>query len=208
MNFLRNWLKNFINLFKNNRKFLYICYGVIALLILFLGKSLFFAAFVNGRPITRFSLIKQLEAQGGSKVLDNLIEKSLIFQEAGKQGVSIDKSVIDAEFTRIENLLKEQNLTLDQALESQGETRGSLTEQIKLQKTIEAILGNKIKVTDEEIQKYFWENKDLYPANTKVEDVKESVREQLRQNKLSEEYAKWIEELRKNAKILYFLKFK
>ena len=209
MKFLKTWINSKkLNSLRYNRNFLIVFLGLLLIIALFLAKSLLFAAFVNGRPISRISLIKQLETQGGSKVLANLIEKSLIFQEAGKQGVKIDKEVIDAEFTRIEGLLKEQNLTLEKALEMQGETKATLTEQIRLQKTIEAILGNKIIITDEEIQKYFEENKSLYPANTKFEDVKQSIREQLLQNKLSEEYAKWIEELRKNAKILYFVKYK
>ncbi|HJX59208.1 hypothetical protein A2V61_00110 [Candidatus Woesebacteria bacterium RBG_19FT_COMBO_47_8] len=177
------------------------------LLVLFLGKSLLVAAFVNGMPVSRLSLIKELEVQGGQKVLDSLIEKSLIFQEARKQKVTVEKSAVDTEIERIETLLKDQNLTLDEALSMRGETRASLIEQIRLQKTVEALLSSKISITDEEIKTYFEKNTDLFDAKAKLEDVKDSVKEQLYQQKLSDAYSSWITELKTKAKILYLLKF-
>lgn len=181
--------------------------GLAVLLALFLGKSLLVAALVNGMPVSRLALIKELEVQGGQKVLDSLIEKSLIFQEARKQKVSVDKDTIDKEIARIEALLKDQNLTLDDALSMRGETRANLIEQIRLQKTVEAILGSKINITDEDIKAYFEKNKDLFEAKAKLEEVKDSVKEQLYQQKLSDEYSKWITELKSKANILYLLKF-
>jgi len=180
---------------------------IAVLLTLFLGKSLVIAAFVNGMPVSRFSLIKELEIQGGQKVLDSLIEKSLIFQEARKQKVTVDKSLVDKEIERIETLLKDQNLTLDEALSMRGETRASLVEQIRLQKTVEALLGSKISITDDEIKAYFEKNTDLFDAKAKLEDVKDSVKEQLYQQKLSNAYSTWITELKTKAKIFYLLKF-
>ena len=203
-------LKAYIKKFKAlpaKRKLVVVIAALAVLVILFLGKSLVIAAFVNGRPISRFSVIKQLESQGGGEVLDNLIEKSLISQEAGKQGVKISTEAVDEEISRIEDILTEQNLTLDAALEARGETKASLIEQIRLQKIIEAILGDKITVSEDEEKAYFEENKDLYGEETKFEEVKDSIGEQLFQNKLSEEYTKWIEELRSKANIVYLLKY-
>lgn len=175
--------------------------------LLFLAKSIFLAALVNGRPISRLALTSELERQGGQKVLDSLIEKSLIFQEGGRAGVKIDKVVVEAEISRIEGLLKEQNLTLDEALSMRGETRASLSEQVRLQKTVEALLAQKINITEEEIKDYFDNNKDIFGANAKFEHVKSDVKDQLYQQKLNSEYSKWIEELKAKAKILYLLKF-
>jgi len=176
-------------------------------ILIYLVKSLFLAAFVNGRPISRIALIQELEKQGGQKVLDSLVEKSLILQEANKEGVKISKADIDAEIARIEALLKEQNLSLDEALSMRGETKASLYEQIKLQKTVEALLAQKINVTDEEIKKYFDENIDLFGADAKYEEIKADAGDQLYQQKLNSEYSKWIEELRQKAKIIYLLNF-
>src|SRR4030042_6567735 len=52
-------------------------------------KSLVVAATVNGAPIYRLSLIKQLEPQGGKTILDGIIEKTLIEQEAAKANISV-----------------------------------------------------------------------------------------------------------------------
>ena len=176
-------------------------------LLLFLAKSLFLAALVNGRPISRISLVKELEKQGGQKVLDSLIEKSLIFQEGARAGVKIDKEVVDQEISRIETLLKEQKLTLDEALSMRGETRTSLSEQVRLQKTVEALLAQKINISEEETKAYFDNNKEIFGTNAKFEDVKSNVKDQLYQQKLNGEYSKWIEGLKTKARIIYLLKF-
>ena len=180
---------------------------IVGGILIYFVKSLFLAAFVNGRPISRIALIQELEKQGGQKVLDSLVEKSLILQEANKEGIRISKADIDAEIARIEALLKEQNLSLDEALSMRGETKAGLYEQIKLQKTVEALLAKKISVTDEEIRKYFDENIDLFGADAKFEDVMAEAGDQLYQQKLNSEYAQWIGELKQKAKIIYLLNF-
>ena len=82
-----------------------------------------------------------------------------------------------------------------------------LVEQITIQKSVEAILCQKINISDEDISKYFEENKELLQKDAKLEDVREDIRKQLFQQKLNEEYTKWIAELKGKAKILYFVNF-
>ena len=70
----------------------------ITILVLALGLVVLFLRFflivavVNGRPITHISLIRELEKQGGQSVLDNLVEKALIFQEATSKNISISNN--------------------------------------------------------------------------------------------------------------------
>ncbi|MEK7112755.1 MAG: hypothetical protein AAB875_05505 [Patescibacteria group bacterium] len=183
--------------------------GAISALALFffLARSVFLAAFVNGTPISRIKLIKELEKQGGKDVLSSLIERSLIFQEAKRLGVKVGGDVVETQIKSIEEIIKGQNLTLNDALAARGQNRADLVEQITIQKTVEAILGQKINISDEDISKYFEENKELLPKDSKLEDVKEDIRKQLFQQKLNEEYTKWIAELKGKAKILYFVNF-
>lgn len=180
--------------------------GALALFVL-LARFLFLAAFVNGTPISRIEIIKVLEKQAGKDVLNTLIERSLIFQEAKRLGVKVPGDVVETQIKSIEEILKGQNLTLKDALAARGQNRADLVEQITIQKTVEAILGQKINISDEDISKYFETNKELLPKDAKLEDVKENIRKQLFQQKLSEEYKKWIEELKGKAKILYFVNF-
>ena len=193
--------------FLKNKKVLYPAIIILIAILLALTKSLFVAAIVNGTPISRLAVVRQLEKQGGTEALNTFIERTLIFGEAKKQGVSVSKEVIDSQLTSIEELLKGQGLTLDEALEARGQTRSELTEQIRIQKTVEAILFQKINVSEEEIAAYFEENRELLDEGATLEDVKEDIRNQLSQQKLNAEYQTWIGELKAKAKIFYFVNF-
>ena len=81
-----------------NKKILIIIASIIIVLSLgFLFKSLFVVVIVNGKPISRLALIRDLEKAGGSQTLDNLIAKTLIEQEAKAKGVSLTQEEIDKE---------------------------------------------------------------------------------------------------------------
>ncbi|MFZ5933009.1 MAG: SurA N-terminal domain-containing protein [Patescibacteria group bacterium] len=190
-----------------NKKLRTVLLVLAILIVLALSKSLFVAALVNGWPISRLALIRELERQGGRKILDTLIERSLIFQEARRQGVKVSEEAVNQQVSSIEELLKKQNLTLEEALKARGQTKSDLTEQIRIQKTVEAILSQKINISAEDISQFFEENKETFGEGKTLEDVKEDIRSQLFQQKLTEAYSKWIEELKTKGKIFYFVNF-
>ena len=190
-----------------NKKFKTLAIIILIGTFLVLARSLFVAALVNGRPVSRIAVIKALEREGGTDVLNTLVERSLIFQEAGRVGVKISDDVINTQITSIEEILKGQSLTLEAALAARGQTKEDLIDQIRIQKTVEAILSQKINISEEDIAKYFEENKELLDVGAKLEDVKEDIRGQLFQQKLNDEYRKWVEELKAKSKILYFVNF-
>jgi len=175
--------------------------------LLFNFRHLFIAAVVNNKPITRFALDRELEKQGGQQVLESLITKSLILQEAKKQGVKINDEEINEKIGEIETQLESQGTDLDTLLQTQGQTRQSLEEQIKIELIIGEILNEKVSVTDEEIKDYFEENKELFGEEATFEEVKDQLEEELRQQKLNEKFQSWLEELKQKARIYYFLKF-
>ena len=173
---------------------------------LYFSKSLFFAAWVNGRPVYRLSLTRELEKQGGQQVLDGLIEKALINSEAKKNNIKVEQSEIDAEIKKIEEMVSGQGLTLDEALKFRNQTRKDLVDQIRIQKIVEKLLSSKIIITDQEAKDYFNKNKSLFGQNPVFDKVKDQVTSQLFQQKLSSEYNTWITDLKTKAKILYFVK--
>jgi hypothetical protein len=194
---------------KTSRKSLKIVILVLVAAALgYFARPLIFAASVNGKLITRYKLISELEKQGGGEILDGLITRALIFQEAGKKGIGVNQEELDLEVSRIEAAVSAQGSTLDEALALQGQTRVDLIEQIKLQKTVEKILADKLVVTEEEAQKYYEDNLDFYGQDSKYADVAESVKNQLTQEKLSTAYQSWITEVKAAAKINYFVDFK
>lgn len=177
--------------------------AVIALL--YFSRSLIFAAWVNGRPVYRYSLTRGLEKQGGKQVLEGLIDKSLVSSEAKKNNITILQSEIDTEIKNIEQSVSSQGISLDEALNLRGMTRKDLEEQIKTQKIVEKILSSKITITDQELKDYFNANKTLFGQNPVFDKVKDQVNSQLFQQKLSEQYNTWITDLKTKAKILYFV---
>lgn len=181
---------------------------VIALLaLLYYLRGLFVAAIVNGQPITRFTVVSELERQSGKQTLQSLVTKTLILQEAKKQNVNVPDKEVDEELAKAEANLKSQGQDLDQILAAQGLTRASVREQIYIEKLIEKLLSKNAAVTDKEINEYFEKNKDTFQDATDEAKVKESIKQQLSQQKMSSEFQKWMQELQKNAKINYFVQY-
>ena len=53
---------------------------IILISLAYVSKSVFFAAFVNGKPISRLGVVRDLEKSYGQQMLDNLVTKELINQ--------------------------------------------------------------------------------------------------------------------------------
>lgn len=195
--------------FKNPRSKKSLILGLITLtvlLILYLIKSLFVAALVNGQPISRISIIKNLERRGGKEALDSLINQALIFQEAKKQNVSVTDEEIEATISEIETGLKDQG-GLDQALLLEGMTRVDLVKQIRMQKLVEKMLAARAIVTEAEVNEYIEANKDILPKDSTPEEINKIVKNQLGQQKLSSEIQIWLADLMQKAKINYFVEY-
>lgn len=189
---------------QNKKTLLLLILAALVLGLLYYYKDLFVVATVNGKPISRYAVVSDLEKQNGKGVVDNLVTKELILQEAAKKDVSVTQADIDAELGKIEEDLKAQGQTLDQVLTMQGLTREDVTENLQIKLYIEKILNEKVQVSDEDAQKYFDENKATFSKDTKFEDQKDTIKDQLKQQKLQEEYQTWMDELKANAKINYF----
>jgi len=178
---------------------------VLVLTGVYFSRSLIFVAWVNGKPVYRYSLVRELEKQGGKQVLASLVEQALISAEAKKSNVTISEIEIETEIKKIEETISGQGISLDEALNLRGMTRKDLEKQINTQKIVEKILASKILLTDQEVKDYFNANKTLFGQNPVFDKVKDQVRAQLFQQKLSEQYNTWITDLKTKAKILYFI---
>src|SRR3989344_7105617 len=144
----------------------------LILTALFFAKGLFIAATLNGSPISRLSVIKDLEKQGGKQTLEVIITQKLINTELAKQNISVTKEEVDQEIKKIEAQVTSQGGTLKDALAQQNMTEEKLREQITIQKKLEKLLGDKIAVSDAEIDAYVSENKVSPPKDVKTEDFR------------------------------------
>ena len=139
--------------------------------------------------------------------MENLVEQSLIFQEAKKKKIVITEEAINQELVRVEELVKAQGLSLEDALAFRGQSKEDLKQQIRFQKTVESLLAGRVSISDNEIKEFFEKNKTIYGKGATLDKVKDQVKNQLLQTKLAEEYKKWTEDLKAKARIIYFLKF-
>lgn len=178
---------------------------VIGALVYFF-KGLFIAATVNGVPISRLAVIAKLEKSSGKDTLDSLITQRLIEEEAAKKGITVNQEEINAEIKKVEDEIKAQNLTLDQALAYQGITQDDFKEQVVLQIELEKMLADKIQVTDAEVDQYFKDNEITIPAGQES-SYKDQAKAQLQHQKLSDAAGQLINTLRSQAKINYFVTY-
>jgi len=177
--------------------------GVVA----FYAKGLFIAAIVNGQPITRFAVISELEKRSGEQTLSSIITETLILQEAQKRNITVTQKEIDDSIKKIESDLKEQKQSLDQALAFQGMARKDFEYQLRLRKLVEKMLVKEIEPTDKEISDYIEQNKDSLPKDTSEEEIEKTVKEQLKQQKLSTKVQEWLADLQNKASINYFVTY-
>lgn len=188
----------------------YVLAGLIVLIIallLYVFRGVFLVAIVNGQPISRVAVIHELERQGGKQALNSIISKVLIEQEARKQHVTVSQDDINNEVKKIETSLASQGQKLDQVLAAQGMTMASLQDQLKYQVMIDKILGKDVTVSDKEVNDYIAKNKDSLPKNLSQADLKKTVADQLRQQKINDKVQPWLDNLQKNAKINYIVNY-
>lgn len=171
--------------------------------ILYTGRGLLIVATVDGQPITRIAVISELEKRTGKAVVDMLVMRKLIQNEVRKQGVVVSAETVDAELKKISDGVASQGGTLEAVLLGQGMTLADLREQIVIQKEIEALIADKVAVSDEEVATYITENKIKIPVGQE-EMIKEQIKDGLKQKKMSDEGSKYIESLKGSATINYW----
>lgn len=180
---------------------------VALMLGLYLIKDELIVATVNGRPITRVAVIRELERQNASQVVEDMVLRTLVEQELKKAGITVDQAAIDQEMQDIEAQLSAQGQSLDDLLAAQSLTREEVRQQIGLSRGMEQLLADGLTVTDEEIAAYFNDNKAAMGEGADLETVRDDIREMLFQQQLSQKQQTWLNDIKKEAKINYF-KFK
>ena len=179
---------------------------VILLALAYSSRGVFVAAVVNGAPISRLSVVEQLEKKGGKSTLDMLIVQKLLADEVKKKGIVVSDDDINAEITTIEGRFTAQGTTLDAALASQGLTRDDVKKQVITQVQVEKLLGDKAVVSDDEVDQYITTSKIQLPK-TGVDTIKAQIKAQLKQQKVAKEGNAFVGALQSSAKISYWAKY-
>ena len=72
---------------------------------------------------------------------------------------------------------------------------------------MEKLLGDKVEISDAEIDAYIKDSKTTPPKDIKLEDFRKQLSGQLKQQKFQAEAQKWVADLTKNAKIKYYVTY-
>lgn len=201
--------KSYISLKFKKPKPLVVMIGIAVILVifaLFFAKGLFVAATVNGNSISRWSIIKELERQSGKQALDKFITEKLIEDEVKKQGIVVEESEITGEFQVIESQMAAMGSTLKDQLLQQGMTEQDLKDRLRAHLQIEKLLGDKIQVSEAEIDAYVKTNKITLEKGKETE-MRTKLKEQIKEDKVNQQAEQYIAELRESAKIKYYVDY-
>lgn len=141
----------------------------------------------------------------GVLALDQVIENELAQELADSLKIRISSKDVNNEYKNIEANFKDKE-QFKRMLTAQGYTKASLKKELeKSMKSIKAreVIGNEAKstITEEEIEKYYEENKFFIFQGLPLVDVKEKAKQYLVQEKASVLFDKEIEKLREKMKL-------
>jgi disulfide bond formation protein DsbB len=191
----------------------HLLYGAMAIAVVLVIVGFLFtrgyivAATVNGSPISRIALNERLERQDGKQTLEAMINEKALADEFARLGITVEPNAVAEQIKKIEAQIAAQGGTLDDALLQQGMTMDMLEQQIDSQLKVEKALGEKIKVTDEEVVTFVTENGIEIPDGEPVETFNQEIKEQLKQQKLQTEVQAWISEVIDKATIKYYVRY-
>lgn len=171
---------------------------------LYWSKGFFVSAMVNGQPISRFSVLSQLEKMQGQQVIDNKVTEILIAQEAKKRGIKVTDEDLQAEVDRINTQLTAQGQSLETALTGQGMTMADLKAQLKLQLLLTKMVEANIQISSDDIDKFIAENGSYFPTDLDENGKRDFALTQLKQQKQGEQVQGFLEDLRTKADIKLF----
>ena len=115
-------------------------------------------ATVDGEAITANELYQLMVSAVGQQALDQLITEKLIDREAAKANIQVTDADINAELEEIKANFPDQ-ATFEMQLQYMGLTEERFKQQLVPELKLRKLLEPQIEVTDEEVQKYYEDNK-------------------------------------------------
>ncbi|OGZ55515.1 MAG: hypothetical protein A3H64_02115 [Candidatus Ryanbacteria bacterium RIFCSPLOWO2_02_FULL_45_11c] len=180
---------------------------VIVFALLYVFRGMFVVAFIDGTPISRLAVVRELERQSGAQALDALVNQTLVEKKAAEKGIIITGEEIEQALSDIRVNLSAQNMTLEDALKAENVTLEQVHKTIRLQKLTERILEDQLIVSEEEISAYMEQNKDFLPPTDSAEEQKKMVQDMLRQQRFASAFSAWLGATKTEVNISYWKEY-
>lgn len=122
-------------------------------------------AVVNGEAITKDALVHRLLdlSTSGMSQLEEMVNETLLFQAAKKQGVTATDAEVDARLAEVKKSIGTDE-AFNNYLAEQAVTREGIRHKLRVKILVEKVLADKAKVSDEDVQKTYDENKSMFQA--------------------------------------------
>lgn len=170
-------------------------------------RSLVVAATVNGTPISRLKVLQESEKRAGKTTLDFLVTKKIIEDEARAKKITVSDQEIADEIKKIETSMTAQGQTLEAALKTQGMTQADLKNDITLNKELEKLVGNTVTVSDADVGAFMKDNGIKLGTGADADTQKAQIKDQVRQQKLSQAAQDLVTSLKAKAKVTYYVTY-
>ena len=168
-------------------------------------KNLVIVGKVNGLVVSRWELEKALNDRYAKTVFDDLASTTLLKQLAKTNDIVVSKDELKKEIEATEQRLGGKE-ALQATLDRLGYSQTRFEEEMKTQVTVRKLAEKlfKIEVTDQEVAKFYDDNKTLFP-DKKLEEVKLDIFQNLTEQKLQQQFTTWFQEEKGKAAIQSYL---
>ena len=168
-------------------------------------KNLVIVGKVNGLIVSRWELEKALNDRYAKTVFDDLASTTLLKQLAKTNDIVVSKDELKKEIEVTETRLGGKE-ALQTTLDRLGYSQTRFEEEMKTQVTVRKLAEKlfKIEVTDQEVAKFYDDNKTLFPDKT-LDDVKLDIFQNLTEQKLQQQFTTWFQEEKGKAAIQSYL---
>lgn len=193
---------NSIKTVKKSTKIITAAVIVVIILLFLIRKGYIVSAVVNGRPVFRWEVSKVLFDRYGTQTLETLISKRLVEQQARSSTIVVTSEDIQKRQKEMLDRIG-GGITLEDILKYQGISRAEFDEQLKLNITLEKILGRDVNITQDDIDLFIATNSASFTATDPAE-LNTQVRQAILDQKVGEMIRPWFEQIQSQAKIIKF----
>ena len=184
---------------------------VLGLLILDLGIQAWFRSAVvayspKGIVVTYGEVFKKFKEEKTPTTLalltQKIISEEIVLKEAKKRNITVTEDDINAYLKRLEQLT---GVPVETLLAQTGLTEEEFKELLKLNILVDKLVNVDYEPTEEEIKKYYEENKEILFKDKSLDEVKEQIKFTLIEEKKQVEQNNWFLETLKEYDVTYFL---